>query len=154
MPLKITGDKVNSLQTTGDLWVEVQLNEAEANANEAKKPPEHYTNIQGQTFNNAVVVQEHSCIQFKIKSKGEFGFGYRIVGGIDLDAKKKVGDTKPQTIVSKLYCLPQVSAADIRKLVEHDELVDVVQRYQDEEKSLIKVEGFKTLNFNPRDAGG
>jgi hypothetical protein len=156
MAIKIVGEQVNALQTTGELSVTVQLNKEAAakGMNEHKKEPALYKNISDQTFSNAVIVQEHSVIQFEITSRGKFGFGYRIVGGLELDSRNQVvTDAQPQVIVNKLYCLPAPSAEDRFKLAYNAKLTDTVQRYQDASKSMITIEGFKTLNFAPDDRG-
>ncbi|MGH9328325.1 MAG: hypothetical protein ACRD2B_16780 [Terriglobia bacterium] len=155
MSIQIKGDKVKSLQTTGDVWVEVQLNQ-EAGAegvNKGKKAPEHYQNVVGQPFLNAVIVQEGSYIQFKIRSHGELGFGHRIVGGLKLDGRNKPipGEARPDIIVSQLYCLPPVSSENMFELDKGADLYDIVQRYQDSRSSMIAVDGFKRLNLSTDD---
>lgn len=156
MPIQLVGDIVPELHTTKDLWIKVQLNKevAAAEVNKNKKDPVHYANVKNQTFANAVLVTAGSCIEFRITSKGRLGFGYSIVGGLELDARNRVvSDKHPQVIVRKLYCFPPTTPDNIRKLQESTTLIDVVQRYQDASQSMIKIEGFKTLNFAPDDRG-
>ncbi len=154
MPIRIVGEKVNELQTTGDLWVEVQLSE-ETTAqvkNREMMAPIHYRNVVNQPFRNAVIVQEGSYIQFKVKSRGEFGFGYRILGGLRLDARNKVmnGEAQPDVIVDRQYCLPPVSKENIFDLVESD-LYVAVHRYDGAAKPMIAVQGFRKIGLSTDD---
>lgn len=150
----IKGEKVDALHTFGDLYVSLELNQtdpAAKNANSGKKQPEHYRNIFNQAFKNAVIVDNGSVVQFKIASRGLFGFGYRIGGGALVDASgRAVRDDKNKkkrdVIAKQLYCFGKEG--------NNAELTGVERGYQDHEAStnatsLIRIRNFPTLKINP-----
>jgi hypothetical protein len=155
MPMTINGDTVDCLHTTDALKVKVELNdEAEAQAaNKGKKAPQHYENIKTSkiiNFKSAVVVQQGSIIQFKITSRGAFGFGYRILGGVELDSYGKVVPgikSQQDTIVRQLYCVDKSGTS------KDTDRTDIVRRYQNDEHSLIKVQDFKSVGGLRADTG-
>lgn len=156
MAIVISDTVVEKLQTFGDLFVTVELNmedDEAKTANAGKKAPRHYQNISAQTFKNAVLVDEGSYIQFKIQSRGEFGYGFRIVGGLKLNQRNQVEGTEVESdmIVKQLYCFPPISEKNIFEVVGKEvSLTDTIRRYQDKSQS-IKIEGFKTLGWGVDD---
>jgi hypothetical protein len=135
---QITGETVNWLHTHGDLYVAVELNKTDPDAqtaNSGKAQPRLYRNIAGQSFSNAVVVDNGSVVQFKIFSRGQFGFGYRTYGGLR-DIRGRTRDM----IADRLYCL----SADEQKQNE-----DINRAYQDTEataKPLIQILNFPSMS--------
>jgi hypothetical protein len=135
---KITGEKVDWLHTHGDLYVSVELNKTDPDAqttNSGKGEPRLYRNIPGQSFSNAVVVDNGSVVQFKIFSRGQFGFGYRTYAGL----RDITGRTR-DVIADRLYCL----SADEQKQNE-----DISRAYQDAEataKPLIQILNFPSMS--------
>jgi hypothetical protein len=131
---QFTGEKVDWLYTHGDLHVTVELNKTDpdaAAANSGKAAPRLYRNISGQSFNNAVVVDNSSVVQFKIRSRGQFGFGYRIYAGLR-DIRGRTRDV----IADRLYYLTadeQVTNTDINRV------------YQDAEATVMPL--VQILNF-------
>ena len=148
---QIVGEVVDRLRTIGDLSIAVALNTTDpeaAKANAGKNPPTLYRNIQGQSYDDAAVVDKGSVIEFLIESRGRFGFGYRIVTGVKIDAegrpKSDAHGNQRNSVVERLYCLDP-TGQDIA-------LKDVVRRYQKvdpehKDRLLIKVEDFPTLEI-------
>jgi hypothetical protein len=139
---QITGEKVDWLRAQGDLCVAVELNATDPDAvaaNSGKAQPRHYRGIAGQTFDNAVVVDNGSVVQFKIRSRGQFGFGYRVYAGLH------IRDHTRDLIADRLYCL----AAD-----EQTPNTDIDRAYQDAQaaaKPLIQVRNFPSISIDPND---
>lgn len=131
---EIEGEKVDWLHTHGDLYVAVELNDTDEDAkriNTKKAAPQLYRNIRGQSFQNAVIVDNGSVVQFKVRSRGQFGFGYRIYAGLR-DIRGRTRDL----IASRLYCLG---------VDEYAEASDICRAYQDVDAApepLIQIRNF------------
>jgi hypothetical protein len=134
---QITGEKVDWLRTHGDLYVAVELNETDPDAktiNSGKAPPRLVRNIPNQSFSNAVIVDNGSVVQFKILSRGQFGFGYRTYAGL-----RDIRGRKRDLIADRLYCL---TSEEQKKNKEID------RAYQDAEatvKPLIQILNFPSF---------
>jgi hypothetical protein len=139
------GEKVDWLHTHGDLYVAAELNNTDddaVSANKNKAQPRLYRNIRGQSFQNAVVVDNGSVVQFKIRSRGQFGFGYRIYAGLKDTGRRDENQKRIYTrdvIANRLYCLGS------------DEQVpkdDIDRAYQDADatiKPLIQIRSFPSI---------
>jgi hypothetical protein len=153
----IKGEKVDALHTFGDLYVSVELNMTDPDAKQAnsgKKPPQHYRNISNQAFKNAIIVDNQSVIQFKIRSRGLWGFGYRINGGVLVEngravlkeVRKDVVKMQRDAIARQRYCFGKDG--------KNTELTEVDRGYQDavtdtKATSLIMIQNFRTLGITP-----
>jgi|SoiMethySBSTD1v2_1073268.scaffolds.fasta_scaffold18183_5 hypothetical protein len=153
----IKGEKVDALHTFGDLYVSVELNMTDPDAkkaNSGKKPPQHYRNISNQGFKNAIIVDNQSVIQFKIRSRGLWGFGYRIDGGVLVqngravmkEVRKDELKMQRDTIAKRRYCFGKDG--------KNSELTDVDRGYQaavtdTKATSLIMVQNFRTFGITP-----
>jgi hypothetical protein len=153
----IKGEKVDALHTFGDLYVSVELNMTDPDARQAnsgKKPPQHYRNISNQSFKNAIVVDNKSVIQFKIRSRGPFGFGYRINGGVLVEngravlkeVRKNERKMQRDAIARRRYCFGTDG--------NYTELTDVDRGYQNaltdtNATSLIMIQNFRTFGITP-----
>jgi hypothetical protein len=139
------GEKVDWLHTHGDLYVAVELNNTDVDAiaaNKNKAQPRLYRNIRGQSFHNAVVVDNGSVVQFKVRSRGQFGFGYRIYAGLKDTGRRDENQKRIYTrdvIANRLYCLSS------------DEQVpkdDIDRAYQDADapvQPLIQIRNFPSI---------
>jgi len=134
MPATFKGEVVTELKDFGNLSVQVVLNNEDEQAkqqNNGKPQPVLIRNLikvddpTGISYPNVVVVQSGSVIKFNIKSKGPYGYGYRI-------------RTDKEPIVDRLYCLDKEG--------KNAELIASVRKYQ-LTGSMIRVDDFKTLGY-------
>lgn len=147
---KIHGEKVDWLHTNGDLYVAVELNNTDEGAREINKDkaqPRLYRNIDGQSFKNAVIVDNGSVVQFKIRSRGPFGFGYRIYAGLRNTGERKRDRPifRRDLIANRLYSL----SPDEDQIPKYVQQEDIDRAYQDEYasvKPLIQVRNFPSMN--------
>ncbi|RRH93909.1 hypothetical protein EH240_28600 [Mesorhizobium tamadayense] len=135
---QITGEHVDWLHAHGDLYVAVELNNTDPDAiaaNSGKAPPRLYRNITGQSFRNAVVVDNGSVVQFKVRSRGPHGFGYRVYAGL-----KNIRGRTRDLIADRLYCL---------SATEQSQNTDVDRAYQDADATpqpLIQIKNFPSID--------
>lgn len=135
---QITGEHVDWLHTHGDLYVAVELNNTDPEAiaaNSGKAPPRLYRNISGQSFQNAVIVDNGSVVQFKIRSRGPYGFGYRIYAGLN-----NIRGRTRDVIANRLYCLSSN---------EHSQNTDIDRAFQDVDATaqpLIQIRNFPSID--------
>lgn len=135
---QITGEHVDWLHTHGDLYVAVELNNTDPDAiaaNSGKAPPRLYRNISGQSFQNAVIVDNGSVVQFKVRSRGPFGFGYRVYAGLN-DIRGRTRDV----IANRLYCLSSN---------EQSQNTDIDRAFQDVDaktQPLIQIRNFPSID--------
>jgi hypothetical protein len=146
---QFTGEKVDWLYTIGDLFVSLELNDLDPDAfrrNDGKSPPRHYRDIEGQTFKNAVVVDRGSVVQLKIVSRGQFGFGYRIDGGVLVDSAGRARKRR-DLIARQVHCLGKQP---------YTELTEIDRGYQApppavDAAALIQIQDFPTLGIDRSD---
>jgi hypothetical protein len=141
---QITGEKVDWFHTHGDLYVAVELNNTDPDAittNSGKAQPRLYRNVRGQSFQNAAIVDNGSVVQFKIRSQGQFGFGYRIYAGL-----RNIRGRTRDLIANRLYCLSSAEQA---------QNTDIDRAYQDADATqqpLIQIVNFPSiLEIEPAD---
>jgi hypothetical protein len=145
------GEKVDWLQTVGDLFVSLELNNQDPDAkriNEGKSQPRHYRYIEGQAFKSAIVVDPGSVVQFKIISRGQFGFGYRIDGGINVDSTGRAQKQR-DLIARQAHCLGKD---------HYTELTEIDRGYQPlaattNTAALIQIKDFPTLGIDRAETG-